>query len=180
MTEDPGFGTYVSYSIAAGSLVDLYGNTNAAFSVKKGYICSYGYTVDDLAGEYEVASKNAFTSTDSPAYKFTIEASDDEEKGNIIITNYLDIEGKLYAEVDLDSGVFSIAKGEIFSGDETSGYCTFFYKDKVAEFKIPAAGTITSEYYIGAAVVANGSMTGYASDSAGNSLLLYDFVATRK
>lgn len=180
LDEDPGFGTYVSYTVAAESVLDIYGNSNEEFTVTKGYFCSYGYTADDIIGTYAVSSYNAFTGAKSPVYSFAVEASDDAEKGNIVITDYLGIKGKIYAKFDFDNGFFSVKKGNIFSGDKTSGYCTYFYEDSEAIFNVPAAGVITSEYYIGAATVVNGSMTGYAQDEAGNTLLLYYFVAERQ
>ncbi len=180
LDEDPGFGTYVSYSIAAGSIVDIYGNSNEALTVTKGYFCSYGYTLEDIIGTYAVSSYNAFTGKVSPAYTFVVEASDDAKKGNIVITNYLGIEGKLYATFDLDNGSFSVEAYDLFSGNSTEGYCTYFYKDDEAIFNVPSAGVISSEYYIGAATVSGGKMTNYATDSAGNYLLLYYFTAERQ
>ncbi len=180
LDEDPGFGTYVSYKIAADSVLDIYGNSNEEFTVTDGYFCSYGYTLDDIIGTYEVSSYNAFSGAKSPVYSFVVEASDDAETGNIVITDYLGIKGKIYAEFDFDNGFFSVKNGDIFSGDETAGYCTYFYQDSEAIFNVPEAGVITSDYYIGAATVADGSMTGYATDEAGNYLLLAYFVAERK
>ena len=179
LNEDPGYGVYVSYKIAAGSFLDIYGNKSEEFSVEKGYYCSYGYTVDDIIGTYSVTSKNAFTGNDSPEYKLVVEKSDDEEKGNIVITNYLGIEGKIYATLNFDNGKFSIKAGKLFAGTAESGYATYFYKDGAAEFNVPTAGMIVSDYYVGAAIVADGQMTGEAADEAGNKLLLYDFEATR-
>ncbi len=180
LDEDPGFGTYISYTIAEESLIDIYGNTNEEFKIEDGYFCSYGYTLDDIIGTYEVSSYNAITGTKSPVYSLVIEESDDKEKGNIVITNYLDIEGKLYATFDVDNGVFSIKAYEIFSGDDTEGYCTYFYKSAEAVFSVPVAGTITSNNYIGAAIIVNGDLDDYATDSAGNVLLLYYFTAKRQ
>lgn len=180
LDEDPGFGTYVSYTIEEGTIADIYGNTNENFTVEDGYFCSYGYTVDDVIGTYMVASYNAYTAEKSPVYSFAIEASDDAEKGNIVITDYLGIKGKIYATLDFDNGIFSVKAYNIFSGDKTAGYCTYFYKDTAAVFNVPAAGVITSEYYIGAATVADGSVADDAYDSAGNALLLYNFTAQRQ
>jgi len=180
LDEDPGYGVYVSYKIAAGSFLDIYGNESEEFAVENGYYSSYGYTVDDIIGTYSVVSKNAFTGEDSPEYKLVVEKSDDEEKGNIVITNYLGIEGKIYTKFNFDNGQFSIEAEDTFSGTEEQGYATYFYKDAEAVFNVPAAGKIVCfDYYVGAAIIAGGKMTGYAKDGAGNNLLLYDFEATR-
>lgn len=181
LNEDPGYGVYVSYKIAAGSFLDIYGNTNDEFSVEKGYYCSYGYTVDDVIGTYSVTSRNAYTGETSPEYTLIVEDSEDKEKGNIVITNYLGIEGKIYATLNFDNGQFSIKAGKLFAGTAESGYATYFYKDNEAVFNVPAAGKIVcSDYYVGAATVTGGETSGNATDAEGNKLLLYDFVATRK
>ena len=180
LNEAPGYGVYVSYKIAAGSFLDIYGNESEEFAVENGYYSSYGYTVDDIIGTYSVVSKNAFTGEDSPEYKLVVEKSDDEEKGNIVITNYLGIEGKIYTKFNFDNGQFSIEAEDTFSGTEEQGYATYFHRDGKAVFNVPAAGKIVCfDYYVGAAIIAGGEMTGYAKDGAGNNLLLYDFEATR-
>ena len=50
LDEDPGFGSLVSYTIAAGSVQDIYGNSNNELVVEDGYFCSYGYKLDDVLG----------------------------------------------------------------------------------------------------------------------------------
>lgn len=175
LDEDPGFGTYVSYSIAAKSVLDIYGNTNAEFSVEKGYFCSYGYTVADIVGTYSVSAYNAYTGA-AVSTSFAIAESDDATKGNIIITKYLNIPTTLYATFDLDNGYFTVKAGVGLYQDTKNGYiyATDFYNGDYAVFNVPAAGSITcSDYYVGAYVYGtDGSKKGYY-------LLSYDFVATR-
>lgn len=179
LDEDPGYGVYVSYTIAAGTFIDIYGNESEEFNVENGYYCSYGYKVEDIIGTYSVTSRNAFTGKASPEYKLVVEKSDDEEKGNIVITNYLGLEGKIYTTFNFDNGQFSIEAGDVFSGTEELGYATFFYKDDEAVFNVPEAGKIVSDYYIGAATMVGGEMDSYATDGVGNNLLLYAFEARR-
>ena len=64
LKEDPGFGTVATYTIAAGSYVDIFGNENLEYSLDYGaYFCSYGYTINDVVGTYNVTgSEYDFTS----------------------------------------------------------------------------------------------------------------------
>lgn len=180
LDEDPGYGVTISYTYAAGTFVDIYGNESEEFTVEDGYYCSYGYTVDDIIGTYTVASNNAFTESVSPSYSLVVEASDDAEKGNFIITDYLGIKGKIYATLNFDNGQFSIKAKNVFSGTSESGFATYFYQDSEAVFLLAEKGKIVcTEYYVGAGVMTDGKLTGYATDGAGNNLLLYNFVATR-
>lgn len=181
LDENPGYGVSISYTYVAGTFVDIYGNESEEFTVNDGYYCSYGYTVDDVIGTYSVTSSNAYTGETSPEYTLIVEDSENKEKGNIVITNYLGIEGKIYATLNFDNGQFSIKAGKLFAGTAESGYATYFYKDNEAVFNVPAAGKIVcSDYYVGAATVTGGETSGNATDAEGNMLLLYDFVATRK
>ncbi len=180
LNEAPDYGTSLSFTIAEGSFEDLFGNSNNEFTVENKYFCSYGFTIDDIAGAYEVSSFNAFTGAASPAYPFVIQKSDNEEYGNVVVTNYLGIEGKLYGTFNVHSGTLKVEEYDIFAGDEKSGVCTAFYNAGVAVFSMSTPGEITSSNYIGAASVADGSATGYYVDAEGNKLLLAKFKATRK
>jgi len=180
LNEAPDYGTSLSFTIAEGSFEDLFGNANNEFTAENKYFCSYGFTVDDIAGTYEVSSLNAFTGTASPAYPFVIQKSDNEEYGNVVVTNYLGIEGKLYGTFNVHSGVLTVEEYDIFAGNESSGFCTYFNDEDIAEFNMSTPGVITSPYYIGALVVSGGKATGYAADASGNKLMLAKFKASRK
>ena len=69
---------------------------------------------------------------------------------------------------------------DIFAGNESSGFCTYFNDEDIAEFNMSTPGVITTPYYIGALVVSGGKATGYAADASGNKLMLAKFKATRK
>lgn len=181
LDEDPGYGVYVSYKIAAGSFLDIYGNTNEEFSVEKGYYCSYGYKIEDILGTYTVSGLSPFEEEDVPvSYPLEIKASDDEEYGNVMITNVLGFtEGAaLYCEFDRDAGTLLIYEADIFIGDKTAGYCTFFNKegDKTCIFE---PGKITLPGIFTIATVAGGNITGFATDKNGK-VGVYNGVATKQ
>lgn len=181
LNEDPGYGVYVSYKIAAGSFLDIYGNTNEEFSVEKGYYCSYGYKVADILGTYTLSGLSPFEEEDVPvSYPLEIKASDNEEYGNVMITNVLGFtEGAaLYCEFDGDAGTLLIYEGDIFIGNKTAGYCTFFNQagDKTCIFE-PGKITLPGIFII--ATVAGGKMSGYATDKNGK-VGVYNGVATKQ
>ena len=178
LDEDPGYGTSISFTVAAGTFVDIFGNGNAEFSAADAYYCSYGYTVEDVIGTYEVSGVNAITGA-SVSYNMTIVASDDEEYGNVMITDFLGFAGKLYCEFNGDSGELLMYEYDIFAGSKDSGYCIYFVGDGDKTFSF-VDGNITGDGYICVAVVAGGKLTGYAKDANGNNVVVTKFKAVRK
>lgn len=110
--EDPGFGTIATYTIEAGSYVDIFGNENLEYSLDYGtYFCSYGYSIDDIAGNYTFGFRSPFASQGYGPYSnvITISESDNAEKGNIMFTGQLaDINVKFYGDFDVDLGEITL------------------------------------------------------------------------
>lgn len=116
LDEDPGFGSLVSYTIAAGSVEDIYGNSNNELVVEDGYFCSYGYKLDDIAGTYTFSSTSAYAAYGYGPYEnlLTIAASDNEKAGNVMFTGQLsDIDVKFYANFDMDAGTITLPEGPL-------------------------------------------------------------------
>ena len=137
--EDPGFGSYVSYKIAAGSIVDIFGNTNSEFTAEKLYFCSYGYKLADVLGTYTVTGV-AVMDRVPVSYKLVIAETDDAKKGDLLITNFLGFEGKLYAGFDPDNGTVKIKEGVTFNDKNL----VYFNDDGDQLFSIPSPGVLTS------------------------------------
>lgn len=121
LEEDPGFGTVATYTIEAGSYVDIFGNENLEYSLDYGtYFCSYGYSINDVVGTYNVTGSEYDFSSDKPiAFEpktLTIVKSDDSEKGNVMITNYFGIPciKPVYADFDVDAGKLTIFEWQRF------------------------------------------------------------------
>ena len=119
--ENPGFGTVATYTIEAGSYVDIFGNENLEYSLDYGtYFCSYGYSINDVVGTYNVTGSEYDFSSDKPiAFEpktLTIVKSDDSEKGNVMITNYFGIPciKPVYADFDVDAGKLTIFEWQVF------------------------------------------------------------------
>lgn len=181
LDEDPGYGVSISYTIAEGTLLDIYGNGNAEFTVQDGYFCSYGYTIDDILGTYTLTGKSPFVGMEDETVNYTLEikASDDAEFGNVMITDVCGIAGNLYCEADFDAGTLLIYETDIFSGNSASGYCTYFggVGDKSCTF---GPGKISVPGVFSIAVVSGAQIIGFATGSDGKNIGVYNGVATRQ
>ena len=160
LDEDPGYGTYVSYTIAKGSVIDIYGNSNAEFSVTKGYLCSFGYTIDDIIGNYTVKGTSYWKGNDETA-AWVIEKSDNSKKGNVMITTYWGNKctNPIYATFDGDAGELKILDYQEFmtlstkTGEKIGDMyfaCSTDEDGAVLTIKVPSAGKLSEpDMYFG-------------------------------
>lgn len=172
--EDPGFGSYVSYKIAAGSIVDIFGNTNSEFTAEKLYFCSYGYKLADVLGTYTVTGV-AIKYGVPVSYKLVIAETDDAEKGDLLITNFLGFEGKLYVDFDPDNGTVKIYEGDTFNDKNLVS----FNGEGNQLFSIPSPGVLTSDAYVIVLTYEGKDVTGFATDENGLDVAVSNFRATR-
>lgn len=173
--EDPGFGSYVSYKIAAGSIADIFGNTNSEFTAEKLYLCSFGYKLADVLGTYTVTGVAAKYGV-PVSYKLVIAETDDAKKGNVLITNFLGFEGKLYADFDPDNGTVKIKEGVTFNDKNLVS----FNGEGDQLFSMPSPGVLTSDAYVIVLTYEGESVTGFAMDENGLDVVVADFRATRE
>lgn len=181
LDEDPGYGVSISYTIAAGSFVDIYGNENEEFTVTDGYYCSYGYTLDDILGTYTLTGKSPISSLSGVTLTYPLEivASDNAEYGNVMITNVCGVSGKLYCEANLDAGTLKIYEQNVFYGTQAGGYLTYFNNagDKTCTFE---PGMIYFPGIFALAEFEGTSITGFVTDSNGYPIAVTNAVATRE
>lgn len=101
--QDPARGSIVSITIPAGWLYDIYGNSNDYYTVGP-FIYSYGYEAETaLYGTYTVSSVSGYAAYGYGPYEdvITISKSDDETKGNTLISGTLaEVPVKFYADFD--------------------------------------------------------------------------------
>lgn len=169
--EDPGNGSYVSYKIAAGSVVDFFGNTNSEFTAEKLYLCS---KLIDVLGTYTVTGIGLMTNL-PVSYKLVIAETDDAKKGNVLITNFLGFEGKLYADFDPDGSTLKIHEHDAINDKNKVSFADA--GDQL--FSMPSPGILTSDAYIGVMDYEGDETIGYAKDKEGFDVLITNFRATR-
>lgn len=172
--EDPGFGSYVSYKIAAGSIADIFGNTNSEFTAEKLYLCSFGYKLADVLGTYTVTGVGLQTGL-PVSYKLVIAETDDAEKGDLLITNFLGFEGKLYVDFDPDNGTVKIYEGVTFNDKNLVS----FNGEGDQLFIMPSPGVLTSDAYVLVMTYEGKEITGVATDENGYNVMIANFRATR-
>lgn len=131
LPEEPAHGDLISISIAKGAVSDIYGNENAACEVKD-LVYSYGYTLDDIVGTYTLNTESQYAAYGYGPYAepFIISASDDAEKGNVLITAELGESPtvKFYGEFDMVHGTLTIPSEQIIGGyTHSSGQQRFFF-----------------------------------------------------
>jgi len=61
LPEEPVRGAVVDLNIPAGAYEDVYGNTSTALAVEGNYLYSYGYTLADILGKYEIIGISSST-----------------------------------------------------------------------------------------------------------------------
>lgn len=169
--EDPGNGSYVSYKIAAGSVVDIFGNTNSEFTAEKLYLCS---KLIDVLGTYTVTGIGLMTNL-PVSYKLVIAETDDAKKGNVLITNFLGFEGKLYADFDPDGSTLKIHEHDAINDKNKVSFADA--GDQL--FSMPSPGILTSDAYIGVMDYEGDETIGYAKDKDGFDVIITNFRATR-
>ena len=124
-------GNDLTITIGAGSLVDIYGNTNAELT--HDYLYSYGYTVAAITGTYTFEGTSYWAGYDETG-TIIIAPSDDEAKGNVMITMIYNMvcASPIYCDFDLDAGTLTIPDGEIiapYTASSDNGVVRFAVND---------------------------------------------------
>lgn len=154
LPETPDYGATVTFNFEEDLFWDIYGNSSAEYEAE--LLFSYGYELSDIVGTYDGAYYCAF---DGKWYAMglTVEASDNNEKGNVMITNGFSSDftftKPVYATFDMNGGTLTIPSGQLFgtftSEDVTYGVAVFASNGSAqpitspAVFSVPEAGTIT-------------------------------------
>ena len=117
LSEAPAYGSTVSYTIAEGSVADLFGNVNSEFTAEEEYYYSYGYTQDEIYGSYTFNATSALDGS-TVTKSMVIEESDDPEEGDFMITSFAGIpcEKPVYGYFNPDSGAVDIYGEQPFYG----------------------------------------------------------------
>ena len=166
LDETPDFGYFVNFSVDAGLIEDLYGNTNNAYSVESHVFRSYGYTTDAVLGTYTFSGYAQYAEDQSEP-KVVIAPSDDEDYDLVVYDLFAsttclddldaytpDAYTKFYADFDTDSGTLTVYGDKIGEGVYKGKTYTIGAlgggDDDEFTFNVPAAGTavLTSTVYM--------------------------------
>jgi len=76
----------------------VYGNTNEELLIEDNYLHSYGYTLDDITGTWQINGNSGFYGSAFPTETVVItEDPDSEDEFGVIITGF----GKIFTGVDV-------------------------------------------------------------------------------
>ncbi|MBQ2965862.1 MAG: Ig-like domain-containing protein [Bacteroidales bacterium] len=174
LPEAPEFGSVITITIPEDTFWDIYGNSNAECEVE--VLLSFGYTLEDVVGTYD------FTAYANQIGDMTgnlvIEASNNAEKGNVMITSLLNIPCMvpIYGTFDLDAGTLDLYGSQPFyqfvddndtpddpSDDAQIMYVFYTYNNEWLQLKMTQAGVLGEpDDYFGVAVAVNGTLSSWA------------------
>ena len=188
LSEAPAYGSTISFTVAEGSFCDIFGNVNNEFKAEDEYYRSYGYTLNDILGSYTIQAVSAFDKS-LITKSMVIEASDDPEAGDFMITSFADIPcsiAPIYGSFDTDSGSIDIYGDQTFYGyiddadtpeDESDdvqvAYVFYTYEYEWLNLTMSESGVIAGPNDMFGVVIANnGQLSGWG-------YLFADFEATK-
>ena len=188
LSEAPAYGSTISFTVAEGSFCDIFGNVNNKFAAEDEYYRSYGYTLNDILGSYTIQAVSAFDGS-LITNSMVIEASDDPEAGDFMITSFADIPcsiAPIYGSFDTDSGSIDIYGDQTFYGyiddadtpeDESDdvqvAYVFYTYEYEWLNLTMPESGVIAGPNDLfGVAIANNGELAKWG-------YLFADFEATK-
>lgn len=188
LSEAPAYGSTISFTVAEGSFCDIFGNVNNEFKAEDEYYRSYGYTLNDILGSYTIQAVSAFDKS-LITKSMVIEASDDPEAGDFMITSFAGIPcniAPIYGSFDTDSGSIDIYGNQPFYGyiddadtpeDESDdvqvAYVFYTYEYEWLNLTMPESGVIAGPNDMFGVVIANnGQLSGWG-------YLFADFEATK-
>lgn len=153
LNEAPAYGSSVSYTIAEGSVADIFGNVNNEFSAEEEYFYSYGYTLEDIVGSYAFEAVSAYDGTTPLAGTWTIAKSDNLEKGNVMFTEMYSTKcvQNMYATFDMVAGTLTVPSLQLYAVGEQYLYafCSSDNDGNVSDmdviFSVPQPGVINGQ-----------------------------------
>ncbi len=161
LNEQPSYGSTVSYTIAEGTFVDIFGNVNNEFTAEDEYFHSYGYTLDDIVGSYVYTAESAYGYGPQEG-TWTIVASDKPEKGNVMFTEMYSTTciQNVYATFDMVSGTLKVPSLQLYGANDNYmfAFCSSDNEGQVSDvdvyFSVPQPGVINGQSgYFGDAAV---------------------------
>jgi len=155
LPEEPAFGATIDLNVPAGAYEDVYGNTNDALMVEDNYIYSYGYTLNDLLGTWQINGINASTGAAiTPEIVVIADDPDSDDENDVIIdglaANIVGLTASVYAVFDPVMGTLTVPDWQKLIVDWTHPANitadVFFSTNGASQivFAVTAPGKITS------------------------------------
>jgi hypothetical protein len=157
LPEEPARGATVDLSVPADAFEDVYGNTNTALSIEGNYLYSYGYTLADILGAYQLDGFNASTGAPLTESDILIVADEESDDENAVLIKGLGVnlfgiaETTVEATFDPVGGTLTVPDWQILAVDwthPTAGITADIlfstYGSPAIIFAVPTPGTITS------------------------------------
>lgn len=155
LPEAPARGAVVDLSIPAGAFEDVYGNTSLALDVKGNYLYSYGYTLADITGTWQINGINASTGAAiTPETVIIVADASSENPYALLVKNFgkaiAGEDTEVKAELDPVQGKLIVADWQTLKVDWThpsAGTADIFFSATTSPeviFSVTAAGSVTA------------------------------------
>jgi hypothetical protein len=155
LPEAPARGAMVDLKIPAGAFEDVYGNTSLALDVKGNYLYSYGYTLADVVGTWDIAMNSNW---DGPLTESGITIEKSATSDTLLIKNLLEEGTEIKAVLNSVLGKFIIDDEQLLLADVDFGadgiHSIYFIHNGAGPvvLNVPTAGKMLSTsvwgYYI--------------------------------
>lgn len=136
-------GDQITFTIPAKAFEDQYGNTNAEF--KSPYLISYGYSLADIVGKYNVIAYSYFDKANDTT-EYWIAPSDSAKAGNVMFTVYNGYScksGYVYATFDPQRGTLTMPATQVFLVT-SKFYVAADVDGDAVTFAVPSPGVFTN------------------------------------
>lgn len=155
LPEAPARGAVVDLSIPAGAFEDVYGNTSLALDVKGNYLYSYGYTLADITGTWQINGIHATSGAAITPETVIIVADASSENPYALLVKNLGkaiagVDTEVKAELDPVQGKLIVSDWQTLKVDWThpsAGTADIFFSSSSSPevaFSVTAAGSITA------------------------------------
>jgi hypothetical protein len=156
LPEEPARGAIVDLNVPAGAYEDVYGNTSNALTIAGHYLYSYGYTLSDIVGTYEIAGINASTGATIAPETVIIVADEGSSNENAVLIknlakNITGQDSEVEAVFDPVGGTLTVPDWQILAVDWahpsagiTADVLFSTYSSPEIVFSVTSSGHITS------------------------------------
>jgi hypothetical protein len=183
LPEEPARGAIIDLNIPAGAFEDVYGNTNEALDVEGNYIYSYGYTLADIVGEWQINGINATSGAAITPENVTIVANTSTANNafDVLIKGMgkaiSGSDSEVEADFDPVTGTLTVVDWQVIATDwvhpQIGTPADLYFATSAApaiDFKMTSSGNITSAneawgYYLAKGATGYGFVRRYAPNT---------------